>query len=322
MVKIGILNLHHGYDETSWFVDTFVYGKVRENIIEHYDEININSFEDLMNTLYNYLQPSETTVLNVTDLAYNNTHVIQSIYNICQDVNQPNFNKLASQITKNILVQGTMILIKRDIQDDKVKYIDFNINDLIELVQNTFVHYSLLIKPNAIENNIINNDAIINFPYINDVLESKIEEYTFKYIRYNEHKFIDYTFTFYSDISASREDSNLNILASTIYGKKIYGEVYITLTTTREDFLQNLNLTKELLTKIYYIYATNSEDIDFKKYSVKPQQTTENLNDNGFPAITYYPNFFYVIYREYELIKNKKITANPYKFTHVLNDIV
>ena len=47
--------------------------------------------------------------------------------------------------------------------------------------------------------------------------------------------------------------------------------------------------------KIYHIYATDSYDIDFKKYAVKPTPTTQDLDDNCFPAITYYPNFFYVI---------------------------
>jgi len=61
----------------------------------------------------------------------------------------------------------------------------------------------ILIKP---------NNNIVNYPYINDVLEAKIESYTFKNIRYYEHKFLDYILTFFCDISASRTDDNLNNL--------------------------------------------------------------------------------------------------------------
>ena len=111
MVKIGILNIHTGYDENSWFVDTFTYGKIRENINDCYTEVNINSVEDLMVNLYNYLQPSEHTVLNVTDLAYSHNSVIQSIYNLSQDTSDSQYNKLASQLTRNINVNGYMILL-------------------------------------------------------------------------------------------------------------------------------------------------------------------------------------------------------------------
>jgi len=318
-VKIGVLNINQGYDEVAWYVDTFEYGKIRENLIDSYTEIYIESIEELFGNLYNYLQPSEHTVLNITDLAYTKNSVIQGIYNICVDINTPNYNKLASQLTHNINVEKSMILIKRDLSDSTLKYIDFDISDLIELIKNTFVHTGLIIKPNT---NFNNNSEIIEYPYINDILEAKIEEYTFKNIRYNEHKFIDYTLTFYSDITASRDETNLNIIASTIYGKKIYGEVYLTLTTTREDYVNNLNINKELLHELYYIYATKSQEINFKKYVVKPIETTSDLNNNGFPAVTYYPNFFLVIHSEYNSIKNKNIIVHPNTFAEILNDLV
>lgn len=320
-VKIGILNINPGYDEVSWFVDTFEYGKIRENIYESYTELYIESVEELFTNLYKYLQPNEHTILNITDLAYTKNSLIQGIYNICSNTNSPYSNKLASQLTRNINVEKSMILIKRDLSDSKLKYIDFNILDLIDLVKDTFVHKGLIIKPNADFNN-LNNLNIIEYPYINDILEAKIEEYTFKNIRYYEHKFIDYTLSFYCDITASRDKDNLNIIASTIYGKKIYGEVYLTLTTTREDYVNNLNIDINLLKEIYYIYATNSQELDFKKYVIKPTETTTDLNNNGFPAVTYYPNFFLVINKEYNSIKNKQISINPHTFTETLNDIV
>ena len=312
-IKIGILDVHSGYDESSWYVDTFTYGKIRENICDCYTELDIYSFQDLATAIYENLKPEEHTVLNITDLVYTKDYVIQGIYNICQDLSHLRFNKLASQMTKNINVQGCMLLIKRDITNSKLQFLDFNISDLIDMTKDIFVHNSLLVK---------SDNSIINYPYINDVLEAKIEEYTFKNIRYYEHKLIDYTLTFFCDISASRDNNNLNTQASIIYGKKIYGDVYITLTTTREDFAQNLNLTEDLFRQIYHIYATNSSNIDFKKYAVKPTATTQDLDDNCFPAVTYYPNFFYVIHREYQEIKSKPTTVDPNNFTEILNDIV
>ena len=312
-IKVGILDIHEGYDESNWYVDTFTYSKIRDNISEYYSEIEIEHFNDFANIIYNKLKPEEHTVLNITDLVYTKNYVIQGIYNVCQDLKHPSFNKLASQLTKNINVQGCMILIKRDITTDKLKFINFDISELIDMIKDTFVHNSLLIKP---------DNSIINYPYINDVLEAKIEEYTFKNIRYYEHKFLDYILTFFCDISAPRTDDNLNRFASTVYSKKIYGDVYITLTTTREDFVQNLNITEDVFKQIYHIYATDSSNIDFKKYAVKPTPTTQELDNNCFPAITYYPNFFYVINREYQETRDKTICVDINTFNETLNDLV
>ena len=31
-IKVGILDIHQGYDESEWYVDTFTYSKIRDNI--------------------------------------------------------------------------------------------------------------------------------------------------------------------------------------------------------------------------------------------------------------------------------------------------
>lgn len=313
MVKIGILDIHQGYDEVEWFVTTFDYGKIRENVRENYNEININSIEELMVNINNYLKPNETTVLNITDLYYNDKYVIQAIYSICDNDKSPTFNKLASQLTKNINVSSNMILFKRDITDQHHRYLNFTFDDLADIIKDTFIHNGLIIKPDK---------TIIDYQYINDILEGRVEEYTFKNIRYYEYKYIDYTITFYCDISAERTENNLNVIASTIYGEQIYGEVYLTLTTTREDYLQNLNFTREFLNKLFMIHATGNKDFDLQKYAVKPIETTNDINNYGFPAITYSPNLFKVVSDEYDIIKNKDIIINPFNFKKILNDIV
>lgn len=312
MIKIGVLNNHTGYDETSWYVSTFEYSKIRENIDEYYEEIPINSMEELFFIISNYLKPDENTTLNITDVYYNEKYVIQCIYMICNDRKNHNFNVLASQITKNTNVSNSMIFIKRDITNEKQTYINFEINDLIELIKDTFIHNSLIVKP---------NNEIINFPYINDVLESRLEEYTIKNIRYYEYKYLDYVLTFYCDISTEQIPQNLNEKASVIYGKKIYGEVFITLTSTREDYNSNLNMTIDLFDKLYLLHATKSSELNLQKYARKPRETSSSLFEYGFPQITYDPNIFTVIDNEYKINKNKQIILKAESLTEILNNI-
>ena len=58
-IKIGILDVHSGYDESSWYVDTFTYGKIRENICDCYTELDIYSFQDLATAIYENLKPED-----------------------------------------------------------------------------------------------------------------------------------------------------------------------------------------------------------------------------------------------------------------------
>ena len=99
-IKVGILNIHEGYDESNWYVDTFTYSKIRDDISDYYKDTEIECFNDLANIIYNNLKPKEHTILNITDLVYTKDYVIQGIYNICQDLKHPSFNRLASQLTK------------------------------------------------------------------------------------------------------------------------------------------------------------------------------------------------------------------------------
>ena len=231
---------------------------------------------------------------------------------ICADKSDPKINILGSQITKNTNVLDTMIFIKRDITNDKQPYVNFEINDLIEIIKDTFIHNALIVKTNG---------EIINFPYINDVLESRLEEYTIKNIRYYEYKYLDYIYTFFCDISTEQTPVNLNEKASVIYGKKIYGEVFIILTTTREDYNSNLNMTEELFNQLYLLHATKSSDLNLQNYAKKPRETTTSLYEYGFPYITYDPNIFLVINNEYNKIKNKEIVVRAESFTDILNNI-
>ena len=283
-----------------------------DKISENYEEIPISSMEELFLIINKYLNPDQDTTLNITDVYYTDKYVVQCIYMLCNDKSNPKFNVLASQITKNTNVLNTMIFIKRDITNEKQPYINFDINDLIEIIKDTFVHNALIVKP---------SNEIINFPYINDVLESRLEEHTIKNIRYYEYKYLDYIYTFFCDISTEQIPENLNEKASVIYGNKIYGEVFITLTSTREDFNTNLNMTEDLFNKLYILHATKSSDLNLQKYARKPKETTTSLYEYGFPYITYDPNIFSVINNEYNLNKNKEIVITANDFTDILNNI-
>ena len=201
-----------------------------------------------------------------------------------------------------------MIFIKRLISNGSHSFVDFTFDELYKVVRNTFVH-------NAI---VIHSDGKMNdFVYINDVLESTPDKETFETIRYHEYKFMDYTMLFYVNITSEQTEQNLNKIASTIYRKKIYGRVFVTLTDNNDENPQCIDINEETMKKIYHLHGIE-EEVDHAKHAKK--FNLENNNDN-FPQINYDPNFFSIIEVEYNKKQNNVIKTNPSKFSDVLNNI-
>ena len=296
------------YNNEDWYINNFLFKSVRDADID-YKQITINSTsqEEIFKLIEQYVKPDENSILNITDLYYTKDYVFQSIYKVVESSNSKNYNALASQLTRTHTVGGTMMLFKRRINNDSHEFLDFTFEDLHTLIQSTFVHNAMVIHANG---------TLEDYPFINDVLESTPDKQTFETIRYHEYKFLDYTMLFYCDISAEQIPENLNKIASTIYRKKIYGRVFITLTDNNDEHPQCISLDMNTLNQIYHLHAIE-EELDHTKYAKK----FDLENQDMFPQINYDPNFFSIINLEY--IKKENVThkTNVDNFKDVLNNI-
>jgi hypothetical protein len=156
--------------------------------------------------------------------------------------------------------------------------------------------------------------------------------------RFFEFRFLDYRLFFHIDKQAARNDNNLNILASIIYGKKIYGNVLLSLCDNSDDSPRPLDMTIDLFRQIFYIglYQQKSNTlVDRKKYTRNFDIENKDLLDNkqkdnnrfihnNFPEIILCPNFYYVIKNEYRNLNMSDLNINDLNindFQSVLNDI-
>jgi len=311
MVKVCILNQNDCYNNEDWYINNFSFKSVKDAGIQH-ELVNIKNSEDLFKLIEMYVEPNETSILNITDLLYDKDYVFQSIYKSSSDTKHSTYNGLGSQLTRSHNVNGSMILIKRLIVNDSHDYVDFTFNDLHRVIRHIFVHNAIIINP---------NDSMEDFPYILDVLESVPDKRTFETIRYHEYKFIDYTMLFYCDISMEQNPENLNKIASTIFRKKIYGRVFVTLTDNNDESPQLLDLDKNTMNEIYHLHGIE-EEVDHTKYAKKFDLSSHDASSNqNFPQINYDPNFFSIIHKEYEKKINIKLKTNVENFKDVLNNI-
>ncbi len=296
------------YNNEDWYINNFSFKEVKNADID-YKQITINSTaqEEIFKIIEQYVKPDENSILNITDLYYDANYVYQSIYKVVESSKSKNYNALASQLTRTHTVGGTMILIKRCIVNNDHEYVDFIFDDLHNLIQSTFVHNAIVIHPNG---------DMEDYSFINDVLEATPDKQTFETIRYHEYKFLDYTMLFYCDISVEQIPENLNKIASTIYRKKIYGRVFITLTDNNDEHPQCINLDKNTLNQIYHLHAIE-EELDHTKYAKK----FDLENQDSFPQINYDPNFFSIINLEYKKKENVTSKTDVNKFQDVLNNI-
>ena len=321
-VTIGILDVHEGFGEEFWFINNFTFTKLSDELKDSIKFVSIESINDLFTILQlSGLTPDK--LIGISDVEYNENTVYQTIYVQTDKTTDNDFNKLATQIVRDINVNGRMIFIKRNLHDES--YENFTFTDFITIVRNVFVRDAIQIDVNG---------EFRQIEFMNDVLESQIHKDTYENIRYVEHKILDYSLTFYVSKAEKKEEFNLNHYATTIYGQKIYGKVTITLTDHHDEHPRCVNLPEKILREIYHLYR-NQVEIDRGRYTKKitlddlnideinqidqVNEKTNKINKinkiNGFPNITYIPNFFSIISSEYLRYKNMNLILDFKDFT-------
>jgi len=307
---------HCGIDSKQWDDVNLSHYKLKDDIEEYitfYRPQTIYELFDIINVVVN---PTDKHVVNIEDLYYTSDYVYQGIFKcVAKDINDSyesivkESNKLATQMLgERHMVDGNMIIIKRSIINNDFNYVDMALDDITDILRNQFLHKAVIIKP---------NDTIEEQSYIYSPLEINFGQSHIDNVRYHEFKFIDYRLFFHVDTKA--EQNKINRIASIIYGKKIYGNVLISLSDNSDSSPLNLDMTNNLIKMIgtitAYTKSTNTE-VDRKRFSRKIDIVNKDIEDynpeihkyfchNNFPEITLCPNFFQIVKGEYTRIKSE-----------------
>jgi hypothetical protein len=328
---------HPGIDPKQWDDVNLSHYKLKDDIEEYIRLAKINTIYELFNIINVVVNPTDKHVVNIEDLYYTSDYVYQAIFKcVAKDINESyesyikESNKLATQMLgERHMVDGNMILIKRSIINNDFDYTDVTLDDITDILRNQFLHKAIIIKP---------DDTIEEQSYIYSPLEINFGQSHIDNVRYHEFKFIDYRLFYHVDTKA--EQTKINRIASIIYGKKIYGNVLISLSDNSDSSPLNLDMTKNLIKMIgtitIYTKSTNTE-VDRKNYSRKLEIVNKDIEEynpeihkdfhhNNFPEITLCPNFFQIVQGEYNRIKNdiNFDTFNEMSIidSSVLNDII
>ena len=327
---------HAGIDDKHWNEKDLSHYELKEKIEEFVDFIEILDTNDLFNLINIMIQPNNEYIINIDDFYYTSDYVYQAIFKMPADQKSYNSqieesNKLAIQLlNEKFFVNGNMIIIKRSIINNEFDYVDMTYEDVTNILRSQFLHKAVIIEVNK---------NITEANYIFNALEINFNQSHLDNSRFFEFRFLDYRLFFHIDKNAEKTNNNLNIIASIIYGKQIYGNVLISLCDNSDTSPQPLSISKELLNQIFYLSLNQrftNTDIDRKKYARNlnlDNKTIDNIevvnlnkfNHNNFPEIILCPNFYYVIKNEYNILNINdlnNVNLNDYcNFELVLNDI-
>lgn len=322
---------HCGIESKDWNETFLSHYNLKENIEEYVQFMKLNTIYDLFTVMNVMINPTDKHIVNIEDLYYTSDYVFQAIFKtVAKDISctynslVEDSNKLATQMLgERNIVDGNMIIIKRSIVNKDFNYVDVTLDDITDILTNQIMHKAVILKENtSMEQYYIYNPLEINFG------QSHIDN-----VRYHEFKFLDFRLFFHVDTKAIRD--KVNKLASGIYGQNIYGNVLISLSDNSDSSPLNLNLTSDLIKKIYTIimyHRFNKSEIDKKKYGRNMEIKNKDFEDfnpekhtkfehNGFPEITLCPNFFQVIKLEYNDIVDKFVDYDI-SFDNTLNDVL
>ena len=323
---------HFGIDEKDWTTDFLSHYNLKDNIEDYVQLVKLNTIYDLYTSINVMVNPTDQHVVNIEDMHYTSDYVFQSIFkNVAKDTQCSynslieDSNKLATQMLgEKHIVDGNMIIIKRSIINKDFEYEDVTFEDITDIIRNQIMHKAVIIKTSG---------EIDEQYYVYNPLDINFGQSNMDNVRYHEFKFLDFRLFFHVDTKSN--ETQINKIASGIYGQTIYGNVLISLSDNSDSSPLNLDMTDELIRRIYTVtmyHRQNNSEIDRKKYSRPLEISNREIEDydpakhtsfqhNGFPEVTLCPNFFQIIKLEYNEIKNK-FTDYDIKFDSVLNYII
>lgn len=323
---------YSGIEVSKWDASQLTYNYLKEDIEDFCNFLKIRNTNELFMMIQAFIKLDEKYVINIEDLYYTSDYVYQAIFKIPVNYND-NFtnlieesNKLATLLLhERHIVDGDMILIKRNITNNDLLYEDITLSDIFDVLRAQLVHKAVLITP---------TNTMSEQYFIYDSLEIKFSNTNLEHYRSHEARFLDFRLFFNIDKNAEQTHENLNRFASIIFNKKIYGNCVVSLCDNDDTTPKALDINDDLLNKIYTISVRNiveCTDVDKKKYARNiainnRTMTDEEINTttfyhNNFPEITLCPNFFYVVKKEYNEIKKNKFVIDNDKIDKYLENL-
>jgi hypothetical protein len=317
MVKIAILDSDvKTFERLTLKREILEYYSVKDTLKSHIKFIDVNKIKDVFDSMNKYVIKEKNDIVNIADIYYTSEYNIQAMFlQSNEGYNSNKINLLGSQLNNGNSCESNMLLIKRNITNDNFDYVDITIDDIIQMVIDTFLHKGVILR---------HDGRIDQYEYIYDPLEWTIQKETHENIRYHEFKLLNFVMTFYVNKNEKQESEKFNKNATVIYGKNIYGDVILSLRDT-ESISSNHNLTTETIEKILKIFYVR-KPLNENQYRLNPTNENNEITDEHdvryFPSITKYPNFYMVIENEYfRLKKYENININETLFSDVLNNI-
>jgi len=303
---------HSGIHESKWTNELLSHYKLKEDIEDYVSFLKLKTIYDLFGFIDIIIKPTDNHILNIEDLYYTSDYVYQAIFKCPVPTDNSTHQTLVNESNKlgtlmlgeKHIVDGNMILIKRSIINNNFYYEDISFDDITQIIKHQFLHQAVIVKP---------DNSIDNSQYIYNPLEINFGQSHLDNSRYYEFKFLEYRLFFHIDIKAEQTEQNFNKIASVIYGRRVYGNVLISLTDNSDSSPINFDIDADLLNMIYMVCLYNKVnkcEIDKKKYARKMELNNKDIEDydptkhtdfnhNGFPEVTLCPNFFYIIKNEY-----------------------
>lgn len=317
MVKIAILDSTvRNFERLNLKKEILEYYTVKDVLKPHIKFVDVKVVKDVFEHMNKYVLTNSNDILNIADIYYTSEYIIQAIFLQSNKENESSngINLLGSQLNNGYLCEGNMLLIKRNISNTKFDYCDILLDDVIQMTIDTFLHKGVILRYDG---------RIDQYEYIYDPLEWTNHKETQENIRYHEFKLLNFILTFYVNKNEKQESSKFNKNASIIYGKKIYGDVILSLRDT-ENISSNHNLTKDMIEKILKMFYVR-KPLNNNDYKLKQQpeniELSENTELHHFPAITRYPNFYLVVEREFNNLKeSENLNIDENSFTEILNN--
>jgi hypothetical protein len=315
----------NGIDIAKWDNQHLTYSYLNNEVEDYCNFLKVRNTNELIMMIQSFVKPDEKYMINIEDLYYTSDYVFQAIFKSPIENNNNNIdynnliegsNKLATlMLHENHIVEGDMILIKRNITNNEYDYEDMTFSDIVDIIRAQLIHQAILITP---------NNTISEQFYIYDSLEIKFSDTNLEHYRSHEYRFLDFRLFFNIDRNAEKIDENLNKIASIIFNKKIYGNCVISLCDNNDSTPKALDINNILINQIYTICLRNylnNTDVDKKKYGrninvnnrtmTDEQINTSHFFHNNFPEITLCPNFFYVVKKEYNDIIKHNFEPKP-----------
>ena len=320
MVKIAIFKSEDDeIFEDDWKYDAFEYSKLYELLSPCFFSVDVDNMSTLMTVIHDVLKIQEGEMIEIKDFYYDDIMTLQVFFKHGKRSydKTAKYKGLLSQLIHEETISD-IVVIKRHVGLTKTPdYIDVTLNDVIMSFESLFIHKGVVLRPDFTQD---------EFKYIRYPIEWMDVEEMKSSIRSHEHIFLNFVLCFYIDITAKKTDENINTIASNIYGKKIYGQVWVSLRDNEDSSQKHVNLDRDLFKKIIDLSHLKKE-LNKDKYILPSVENllSEDSPLNTFPNILHCPNFYYIVNEEHNIVKREKSELYDMKilkcdFTECLND--